>query len=106
VIAFTNETGDDKLNIYSVLDDMSHRGWSLNGLQHPPGIHIAVTLRHTQPGVAERFLANLRASVDTVRSERNTGGMMAPIYGMAASVDQKGTVEEILRVYLDTQFRV
>jgi glutamate/tyrosine decarboxylase-like PLP-dependent enzyme len=106
VIAFSTEAGEDKVNIYAVLDDMSHRGWSLNGLQHPPGIHIAVTLRHTQPGVAERFLTDLNAAVDTVRAERHRGGLMAPIYGMAASVDQKGAVEEILRVYLDTQFRV
>jgi glutamate/tyrosine decarboxylase-like PLP-dependent enzyme len=104
VIAFGSD--DPELNIYSVLDDMSHRGWSLNGLQQPAGIHIAVTLRHTQPGVAERFLADLRAAVDTVRANENAGGMMAPIYGMAASVDQRGTVDDILRVYLDTQFRV
>jgi glutamate/tyrosine decarboxylase-like PLP-dependent enzyme len=104
VIAFTSKS--DAVNIYSVLDDMSHRGWSLNGLQRPAAIHLAVTLRHTQPGVAERFLADLSASVDHVTSNPDVGGMMAPIYGMAASVDQRGTVEDILRVYLDTQFRV
>jgi hypothetical protein len=39
-----------------VLDAMSQRGWSLNGLHRPACIHLYVTLRHTEPGVAERFL--------------------------------------------------
>jgi hypothetical protein len=31
---------------------------------------------------------------------------MAPVYGMATSVDGRGTVEEILRTYVDVLFRV
>jgi hypothetical protein len=30
---------------------------------------------------------------------------MAPIYGMAATVDTRGTVEELLDAYLDTIFK-
>ena len=26
-------------------EGMAARGWSLNGLQHPPAVHLAVTLR-------------------------------------------------------------
>lgn len=33
------------------------RSWSLNGLRHPSAVHIAVTLRHTQPGMAATFPA-------------------------------------------------
>ncbi len=57
VIAF----GSSELDIYKVLEQMSQRGWSLNGLHRPPAIHIAVTLRHTEPGVAQRFIDDLRA---------------------------------------------
>ena len=80
-IAFATEA--DELAIYRVLDAMTARGWSLNGLQRPPAVHLCVTLRHTAPGVAERFLADLRASVDEVRDEPPAEGGMAPIYGMA-----------------------
>jgi glutamate/tyrosine decarboxylase-like PLP-dependent enzyme len=104
VVAF--ESTDPELNIYAVLDRMSHRRWSLNGLQHPPAVHLCVTLRHTQPGVAERFLADLEASVAEVRADPDAAGMMAPVYGMAASVDGRGTVEDILRTYVDVLFEV
>ena len=47
VIAFA---ADDGLDVYQVMENMGHRGWSLNGLQRPAAVHIAVTLRHTLPG--------------------------------------------------------
>ena len=56
-VAFTT----DGLDVYRVLDVMGHHGWSLNGLQDPPSVHLCVTLRHTQPGVVDRFLADLAA---------------------------------------------
>jgi len=94
------------LNIYDVLDAMSRKGWSLNGLQSPPAVHLCVTLRHTQPGVAERFVADLASAVEEVRSGPASGGMMAPVYGLASSVEGRGTVEDILRTYLDVLFQV
>jgi glutamate/tyrosine decarboxylase-like PLP-dependent enzyme len=50
IVAF----GSDEVDVYRVLDAMTKRGWSLNGLQKPKAVHICVTLRHTEPGVAER----------------------------------------------------
>lgn len=41
-------------------DRMSHRGWSLNALQHPPCLHLCVTMCHA--GKAGLFLADLLAS--------------------------------------------
>lgn len=41
-------------------DRMSHRGWSLNALQHPPCLHLCVTMCHV--GKAGEFLADLLAS--------------------------------------------
>jgi glutamate/tyrosine decarboxylase-like PLP-dependent enzyme len=102
VIAF----GSDILDVYAVMDEMTARGWSLNGLQHPPGVHICVTLRHAQPGVAERFVDDLEASVSAVRAMPGTKGSMAPIYGMAGATKTKGTVEELLARYGDLQFKV
>jgi glutamate/tyrosine decarboxylase-like PLP-dependent enzyme len=102
VIAF----GSNVVDIYQVLDVMAHRGWSLNGLQFPAAVHIAVTLRHTQPGVVERFLADLADSVEEVRSQPPSGGGMAPIYGMAASIPFRGMVDDILRRYMDLLYKV
>ncbi len=102
IIAF----GSDEVDIYRVLDAMAHRGWSLNGLQFPPAVHIAVTLRHTQPGVADRFLSDLAESVEEVRAQPPSRGGMAPIYGMAASVPFRGMVNDILQRYLDLLYKV
>jgi sphinganine-1-phosphate aldolase len=73
-IAFRSEAVD----VYRVMDSMSARGWSLNGLQRPPAVHICVTLRQTQPGVAERFEADLRAAVAEARGPSPSDGGMAP----------------------------
>lgn len=101
VIAF----GSDALDVYAVMDQMSARGWSLNGLQDPPAAHICVTLRHCQPGVAERFVSDLGASVEQVRHMPGTHGVMAPIYGMTGATKTRGTVEELLARYGDLQFK-
>ncbi|MHB8593005.1 MAG: aminotransferase class V-fold PLP-dependent enzyme, partial [Acidimicrobiales bacterium] len=101
VIAF----GSDQLDVYAVMDQMSARGWSLNGLQHPPAAHICVTLRHAQPGVADRFVTDLEASVEAVRGTPGAHGVMAPIYGMTGTVKARGTVEELLARYGDLQFK-
>jgi glutamate/tyrosine decarboxylase-like PLP-dependent enzyme len=99
-VAFTAEDVD----VYRVLDVLGHHGWSLNGLQDPASIHLCVTLRHTQPGVVERFLADLAAAVEEVRSNPQAGGSMAPIYGMATMTETQGAVEELLEAYVDMLF--
>jgi sphinganine-1-phosphate aldolase len=93
------------LNIYQVLELMSRRGWSLNGLHRPPAIHIAVTLRHAQPGVAERFVADLREAVAYARAHPRERTGMAPVYGLAASLPLRGVVGDLLRRYIDLLYR-
>jgi len=102
-IAFATE--DDELAIYRVMDAMSARGWSLNGLHHPPAVHVCTTLRHTGPGIAERFVADLRASVAAVRDEPPAEGGMAPVYGMAAQVPDRGAVAAMLAAFMDLWFK-
>lgn len=102
VIAF----GSDEFDIFRVLDEMGRRGWHLNGLHRPAALHIAVTRRHTQPGVAERFLADLAASVAAVEANPQAEGGMAPVYGMAATMPLRGVVGELLRRYIDLLYKV
>ncbi len=94
-----------EFSIYDVLDRMASRGWSLNGLQHPAAVHICVTLRHTQDGVARRFLDDLAECVADARKDPG-GGLMAPLYGMAAMPDTRADVDDLLRTYLDVLYRV
>ncbi len=101
VIAFASDTVD----VYRVLDRMSSRGWSLNGLHKPAAVHICVTLRHTEPGVAERFLSDLRASVTEARDTQPAGEGLAPVYGLAGTIPFRGMVDDLLRRYVDLLYR-
>jgi sphinganine-1-phosphate aldolase len=101
VVAF----GSDSLDIYRVLERMTARGWSLNGLHRPPAVHLCVTLRHTEPGVADRFLADLRASVAEVESRPAGTRGMAPVYGLAATLPFRGVVRDLLKRYIDLLYR-
>ena len=102
VIAFTS----DSLNIYQVLEYMTQKGWGLNGLHLPPSVHLCITLRHTQAGVKERFMEDLKAAVDYVKGNPQASEGVGPVYGMASTPDLRGMVTEVLNWYLDKQFEV
>jgi len=101
VVAFASDT----LDIYKVLDAMSHNGWSLNGLHKPTCVHLCITLRHTQPGVAERFLQDLEAAIAHVKANPAENGTMAPVYGMASTMPLRGIVSDMLKKYLDLMYK-
>ena len=102
VIAF----GSDTVNVLRVLDYMTKQGWSLNGLHKPSAVHICVTLRHTQPEVAEKFIEDLQAGVTFVRENPDEEGSMAPIYGMGSSLPLRGVVSDMLKKYLDLLYKI
>ena len=96
----------ESLNIYEVLDQMAQKHWNLNGLHKPACFHIALTLRHTQPGVAERFLQDLKDSVAYVKANPGNKEGLAPVYGLAASLPFRGIISDILKKYLDVVYKV
>jgi len=96
VIAFTSA----ELNIYQIMEHMLQRGWSLNALQRPAALHLATTLRHTEAGVAERFVADLRWAVDQAKAHPQKEGALAPVYGLTTALPAD-FVREVLRTYLD-----
>ena len=102
VVAFASDT----LDVYKVLDFMSRKKWSLNGLHKPSCVHLCVTLRHTQPGIAERFISDLREAAAYIKDHPEEKGTMAPVYGMAATMPMRGLVSDMLKKYLDLMFKV
>jgi sphinganine-1-phosphate aldolase len=99
-------SAEDDLDIYRVLDAMTARGWSLNGLHRPACFHLCVTQRHTQPGFTEHYLADLRAAIDEVRQNPNAEGGMAPIYGMANTIPERGLVSDAMLDHMDGWYRL
>ena len=55
--------------------------------------------------MADRFLADLAASVDEVRASPDVRTGMAPVYGMAAALPED-LVRGMLGAYLDLMFEV
>ena len=102
VIAF----GSESVDIYQVMERLGHQGWSLNGLHKPAAVHLCVTQRHTQPGVAERFLGDLRAAVEHVRAHPGEKGTMAPVYGMAGTLPFRGVLSDLLKKYMDLIYKL
>jgi glutamate/tyrosine decarboxylase-like PLP-dependent enzyme len=101
VIAFSSKS----LNIYQIMEYMTKIGWNLNGLQKPPAVHIAITLRHTQSGVAERFLRDLKSAVGYVKEHPKEQIGLAPVYGMASTLP-RDVVSTMLKTYLDNIYKV
>jgi glutamate/tyrosine decarboxylase-like PLP-dependent enzyme len=102
VIAFTSRSYD----IYKVMDAMTRRGWNLNGLHKPPCLHLCVTLPHTREGVAERFIADLKGSVEFVKENPDLERGVAPVYGMGATFPLRSVVGGMLKRYMDLLYRV
>lgn len=97
IVAFAS----NDVNIFEVNDQMSSRGWHLNALQRPNSIHICVTLQHVP--VVQDFLKDLRESVQTVKE--NPGpikGGLAPIYGAAGTMPDRGMVGDLLVDFMDS----
>ncbi|QCE12826.1 sphingosine-1-phosphate lyase [Vigna unguiculata] len=96
IVAF----GSDVLDIFEVNDIMSSKGWHLNALQRPNSLHICVTLQHVP--IVEDFLNDLKESVKTVKANPGPiSGGLAPIYGAAGKMPDRGMVQELLVDYMD-----
>jgi hypothetical protein len=56
--------------------------------------------------VAERFIDDLKAGVDTVRKHPDANSSMAPIYGMAANLPVRSVVGDLLERYIDLLYKI
>jgi hypothetical protein len=90
-----------------VNDFMKQRGWRFNGQQFPSAIHMCVTGPQTQPGVVERFGADLAAAVAYARAPDQPIPRSGALYGghgsraSAAGIDMARLREGLAR-YLDS----
>ncbi|KAL8838526.1 MAG: hypothetical protein Q9170_002106 [Blastenia crenularia] len=111
VVAFNSST----LNIYDIADSMSTKGWHLNSLQNPPGMHVAVTIPIVK--VVDKLVEDLAAVVEDekererVRIVEGKGkkgearGDSAALYGVAGSLPDKSVVVQLAGGFLDTLYK-
>jgi hypothetical protein len=84
---------DAAVNIFAVGDRMDARGWKVNRLQKPDGLHAMVTAGHLK--VVDDYLRDLREAVEVVRADPQLAQQgSAATYGMLAHVPLRGMVRE------------
>lgn len=84
---------DKAVNMFAVGDQMEAKGWHINRIQKPDGLHAMVTARHLP--VVDDYLRDLRASVAAVRADPSLAGKGdAATYGMMAHVPLRGMVKQ------------
>ncbi|XP_017320214.1 sphingosine-1-phosphate lyase 1 [Ictalurus punctatus] len=94
--------GSNVFDIFRLSNALTLKGWNLNTLQFPSSIHICVTMLHTQPGIAEQFIKDVREEVAVIMKnpkEKTTG--MGAIYGMAQTIPDRSMVTEVSCGFLD-----
>jgi len=97
----------DAFDVYHVNDFMKGRGWRFNGQQFPSAIHMCVTGPQTQPGVVERFGADLAAAVAYAKKPAQPIPRSGALYGgqgarsTAKDLDLERLREGLMR-YLDS----
>jgi sphinganine-1-phosphate aldolase len=90
LLAYGSNTPD--VNIFAVGDQLDAKGWQVNRLQFPDGLHAMVTARHLD--VADEYLRDLRDAVATVRADPSLAGKgRAATYGMMAHLPLRGVVK-------------
>ncbi|XP_065344894.1 sphingosine-1-phosphate lyase [Cloeon dipterum] len=95
--------GSDKFHVYHLLEGLTKKGWNLNPLQSPPAVHIAVTHMLTRPGVADRFIDDVKTIVqDLVKNPPTDLGEKLALYGTAASIPDRSIVREFTRLFLES----
>ncbi|GAB1869432.1 sphinganine-1-phosphate aldolase [Camponotus japonicus] len=97
--------GSNEFHIYRLSEALSAKGWNLNPLQFPSGVHLCVTHMHTQSGVADQFLEDVKSELNTILETRNTlvEGKLA-MYGMSQSIPDRSVVGDFTRCFLDSMY--
>ncbi|XP_065095837.1 sphingosine-1-phosphate lyase [Ochlerotatus camptorhynchus] len=97
--------GSKEFDIFRLSAELNTLGWNLNSLQFPSGIHICVTYMHTQDGIADKFINDIRTKVALIMQnpEKPVEGKMA-IYGVAQSVPDREVVGDFTRCFIDSMY--
>lgn len=97
--------GSDDFNIYRLSDALTTKGWNLNALQFPSSLHICVTLLHTKPKVADRFIKDVQdVTREIMKDPKAQCGGQGALYGMAQSIPDRSIIGEITGAFFDAYY--
>lgn len=91
LLAYGSRTPE--VNIFAVGDQMDAKGWKVNRLQKPDGLHAMITAGHL--AVVDDYLRDLKDAVATVKADPALARQgSAATYGMMSHVPLRGVVRE------------
>ena len=95
---FAYASTDKQLNIFAVGEQMEARGWQIDRLQNPEGLHAMVVPGHAR--IVDAYLTDLAASVQAVRDNPDLGAQgNAAMYGMIAKLPFRGVIrKEVMKM--------
>ena len=80
------------------------KGWQVNRLQFPDGLHAMVTAQHLD--VADEYLRDLRDAVAVVKADPSLAGKgRAATYGMMAHLPLRGVVRSKVLTLFANSYR-
>ncbi len=90
---------DKAVNIFAVGDQMDAKGWKINRLQNPDGLHAMITAGHL--AVMDDYLRDLQEAVATVKANPGLAQSgTAATYGMMAHIPLRGMVKQrVLEIF-------
>lgn len=95
---------DPIVDVYEVGDAMGRRGWHLNAITNPRGLHIACTMLTLS--AVDTFVEDLKACVEEARKAPNGKGTMVTLYGLGSSSPVGPTlVGEVASIFLDMLYK-
>lgn len=112
VVAF--ESVDPVIDIYDVADGMSAKGWHLNALQDPPGIHVVVTTPMVKAVdiLIEDLVSVTEAEKGKAVQRAKRGGVAekqreqaSALYGVAGQIPDKTVGGRLVVGFLDTLYK-
>ena len=91
-----------EVNIFAVGDQLDARGWLVNRLQFPDGLHAMITAQHLP--VIDDYLRDLRDAVAAVKADPGLATQgRAATYGMMAHLPLRGVVRhKVLDLFADS----
>lgn len=101
VIGFTS----DYFDVFIMSAEMTKKNWHLTTLQFPSGIHIAVTMQHTKPGVVDEFVSDVRQiAKQLMKNPSQKAEGKAALYGTSQQIPDRSIINDICYGFLDTYY--
>lgn len=107
VFALTSDT----IDVYLLNDQMKSRGWMLTPLQFPAGLQFSLTLLQTNPGVSDKFIADMKEISAALLKENEekkargekvaVGAKGATLYGSQQRISDRTLCNMMMEHYLN-----